>query len=143
MDQQDLVWINLPYTSLEESKIRPAVVVSNNYYNKRYDDVVVCAITSKPEETPYSIFIDQNNLSVGRLPIKSRIRVDKIMQVEKSLIIRSFAKLDNKTFDDLADKITNLIKREEKSGKPTVTKEKNQDQEKDRNSTDHAEAKKS
>lgn len=121
MNQQDLVWVKMPFTTLEESKIRPAVVVSNNDYNKRYDDVVVCAITSKLEETSYSIFIDQNNLSIGRLSVKSRIRADKIMQVEKSLIIRSFAKLDNKTFDALADKITNLIKRGDKSGKATET----------------------
>ena len=137
MNQQDLVWVKLPYTSLEESKIRPAVVISNNSYHQKYDDIVVCAITSKLEETPYSIFIEQKNLSTGRLPVKSRIRADKIMQVEKSLIIRSFAKLDNKTFDYLVGKIINLIKREEKSGKAAETERKGQDREKDKNSTEH------
>ena len=112
MNQQDLVWVRIPFTSLEESKIRPAVVVSNNSYNKNYDDVVVCAITSNLEETPYSILIDQNNLSSGRLPLKSRIKADKIIQVKKSLVLRYFAKLDIKTFDILADKITKLIQRD-------------------------------
>lgn len=111
MNQQDLVWVRLPFTSLEESKIRPAVIVSNNEYNERHEDVVVCAITSKLEETPYSILINQENLSSGRLPVKSRIRADKIMQIEKSLIIRDFARLNNKTFDTLTEMIMNLVKR--------------------------------
>lgn len=111
MDQQDLVWVRLPFTSLEESKIRPAVVVSNNGYNEIQNDVIVCAVTSRLEETPYSILIDQKNLSSGRLPLKSRIRVDKIMQVEKGIIERRFARLDDKTFDILVDKIVNLLKR--------------------------------
>ncbi|MBI2084052.1 MAG: type II toxin-antitoxin system PemK/MazF family toxin [Candidatus Aenigmarchaeota archaeon] len=111
MYQQDLVWVRLPFSSLEDSKIRPAIVVSNNGYNKRYEDIVVCAITSKLEETPYSIIIDQKNISSGRLPVKSRIRADKIMQIEKSLVVRSFARLDDETFDDLVKLITNLVKR--------------------------------
>ena len=111
MGQQDLVWVRLPFTSLEESKIRPAVVVSNNDYNERHYDVIVCAVTSRLEEIPYSILIDQKNLSSGRLPLKSRIRADKIMQVEKGIIERRFARLDDKTFDILVDKIVNLLKR--------------------------------
>ncbi len=113
MNQQDLVWVKLPFTSLEESKIRPAVIVSNNGYNRKVQDIVVCAVTSKTEEAPYSIPITQENLSEGRLPVKSRIKADKIMQVEKSLIIRSFARLDNKTFASLTDDIMRLVKRDE------------------------------
>lgn len=111
MNQQDLVWVNLPYTSLEENKVRPAVIVSNSEYNKRVKDVVICAVTSKIEEMPYSIQISQENLSEGRLPLKSRIKADKIMQVEKSLIIKPFARLDNETFDSLVNEILKLIKR--------------------------------
>ena len=122
MNQQDLVWVKLPFTSLEESKTRPAVVVSNNDYNKKQDDVVVCAVTSKLDNTAYSIFIGQKNLSTGRLPVKSMIRADKIMQVEKSLIIRSFGQLDDETFDALTGKITNLIKRWQTGKKEELTK---------------------
>lgn len=33
------------------------------------------------------------------------------MLIEKGLVIKSFAKLDDKTFDDLIKEIMNLIKR--------------------------------
>src|SRR3989338_8577626 len=109
MKQQDLVWVKLPFSNLEESKVRPAVIVSNNDYNNRSQDVVVCAITSNLEQKLYSIIIDNKNLSKGKLPIKSRIRADKIMQIEKNLIISAFAQIDNKTYDLLIIEINKII----------------------------------
>ena len=96
---------------MRESKVRPAVVISNDDYNKKFDDIVVCAITSNIEEKLYSILITSDDLSEGKLPLKSRIRADKILQVEKSLVIKKFAKLNNKTYDALITEIENLIKR--------------------------------
>lgn len=86
--------------------------VSNNDYNKNTQDIVVCAITSKLESKEYSIPISQENLSEGKLPLKSRVRADKILQIEKNLIIKSFARLDNKTFDSLVNEIIKLLQRE-------------------------------
>jgi len=115
MKQQDLVWVKLPFSNLEESKVRPAVIVSNNDYNNRSQDVVVCAITSNLEQKLYSIIIDNKNLSKGKLPIKSRIRADKIMQIEKNLIISAFAQIDNKTYDLLIIEINKIIERNKAS----------------------------
>ena len=111
MNQQEIVWVSLPFSSLEESKVRPAVIISNNEYNTKSQDVIVCAITSKLEEKQYSIIIDSKNLSQGKLSLKSRIRADKVMQIEKNLILKSFAQLNNKTFDALINEIIKLIRR--------------------------------
>ncbi len=111
MNQQDIVIANISFSNLVESKIRPAVVISNNDYNKRNQDILVCAITSNIDDKPYTILIDSSNLSNGKLPMKSRIKADKILQIEKKLVIKTFAKLDNKTFDVLSQEIYNLIKR--------------------------------
>ena len=111
MKQQDIVWVKLPFSSLEESKIRPAVIVSNDEYNKRSNDVILCAITSNLEEKLYSVIIDSKNLTEGKMPVKSRIRADKIMQIEKNLVIKTFAKLENKAYDLLVNEINNLIGR--------------------------------
>ncbi|MBI2971678.1 MAG: type II toxin-antitoxin system PemK/MazF family toxin [Candidatus Aenigmarchaeota archaeon] len=111
MNQQDLVWVRLPFSNFRESKVRPAVVVSNSEYNKGSSDIIVCAITSKLEGKQYSILIDNKNLSKGDLPIKSRVRADKILQMEKGLVIKSFARLDDKTFDLLVEEILKLVQR--------------------------------
>ncbi len=113
MNQQDLIWVKLPFSDLRQSKVRPALVVSNNGYNEANPDIVVCAVTSKLTESKYSILIDNKDLSSGNLPIKSRVRADKILQIEKNLVIRQFAKLENKIFDNVVGKIADLVKREQ------------------------------
>ena len=111
MKQQDIVWVRMPFSSLEETKVRPAVIVSNNEYNGLSQDAIVCAITSKLEKGPYSILIDSDNLLTGKLPLKSKIRADKIMQIEKNLILKTFAKLNSETFDALVSEINKLVRR--------------------------------
>src|SRR3989338_7596162 len=111
MRQKDLVWVKLPFSDFGESKIRPAVIVSNSKYNEQGKDVVVCAVTSKLEPKPYSIGLGQENLSEGRLPLKSLIRADKILQIEKNLVAARFAAINNETFDRLVSEAVKLIKR--------------------------------
>lgn len=109
--QQDIVWIRFPYSDMKEGKFRPAVIVSSEKYNKNSLDVVACAVTSKLDNKDYTVLIDQSNISSGKLTLKSRIRADKIMQVEKKLIEKSFSRLNDETFDALTDEIKKLISR--------------------------------
>jgi mRNA-degrading endonuclease toxin of MazEF toxin-antitoxin module len=111
MKQQDLVWVKLPFSNFGGSKIRPAVIVSNNSYTGQGKDIVVCAVTSKLEPRPYSITLNQENLSEGVLPLKSLIRTDKILQIEKRLIEAPFATINNETFDRLVSEAVKLVKR--------------------------------
>lgn len=111
MKQQDLVWVRLPFSDFEESKVRPAVVVSNNYYNRSNRDVVVCAVTSNTEPKPFSVVIRQENISSGKLPVESKVRADKILQIEKSLIASSFARIDDAAFDSVVAELVKLVKR--------------------------------
>ncbi len=71
----------------------------------------MCAVTSNTEDRKYSVLIDQQSLKSGALPIKSRIRADKIMQIEKSIVIKPFATLKDSAFDLLTKEILNVIKR--------------------------------
>ena len=109
--QQDIVWVRFPYSDMKESKFRPAVVVSNDDYNKKNPDVVACAITSKLDGMDYSILMDESNISSGKMPLKSRIRADKIILIDKALVAKAFARLDNRTFDSLTYEISRLVKR--------------------------------
>lgn len=44
--QGDILLIPIPFTDLSSSKRRPVLVISNNEYNSRTDDIIVTAITS-------------------------------------------------------------------------------------------------
>ena len=109
--QQDIVWVRFPYSDLKEHQFRPAVVISNDGYNQSGLDAMVCAITSKLDKREYSVLIDQSDIDEGKLPLKSRIRADKVMQVSKSLIAKAFARLNAKTFDLVVNEISKLVKR--------------------------------
>lgn len=109
--QMDVVWVLFPYSNAKGKKFRPAVIVSNNEYNKKNHDVVACAVTSRLDRKEYCVFIDQTNMQEGRMPIRSCIRADKIISVEKRLIDRMFARLDEKTFDALVKEVIKLVKR--------------------------------
>ncbi|MEK6888422.1 MAG: type II toxin-antitoxin system PemK/MazF family toxin [Candidatus Aenigmatarchaeota archaeon] len=111
LKQQDIVWVKFPYSDLHGQKFRPAVVVSNNAYNRKKQDVVVCAITSNLNEKEHGIMIDESNLSSGKLLMKSMVRADKIMLIEKALVAKTFARLNDDTFDMLTAEITKLMRR--------------------------------
>lgn len=115
--QQDLVWVQVPFSDLKRSKPRPALVLSQDQYNVSQEDMIVSAITSNLQNSAYKVKVDQTNLETGRLPIPSMIRADKIVSVEQDLVERSFARLDNVTYDEVVEKVGLLIKRPE--AKPT------------------------
>ena len=109
MSQSDIIWVSLPFSDYKEAKVRPAVVVSNDEYNKSHSDIIVCAITTNLQTKEYSVIIDNENISSGKLPFKSRIRADKILQISKSLSKGSFASINQSTFKALTKEILKLI----------------------------------
>lgn len=45
-EQGDILLIPVPFTDLSSTKRRPVIVVSNNAYNRRTQDIIVVAMTS-------------------------------------------------------------------------------------------------
>ena len=111
MKQKDIAWVSVPFSDFAKSKIRPAVIVSNNEYNSTHTDVVICAITSNLEKENYSVFIGQKDLIQGSLQIPSRIKADKIMQTDKALVLKQFAQLNDKKFGALTDELKRLFQK--------------------------------
>ncbi len=112
MMQGELVWVRFPFSELQQEKIRPALVVSNTEYNRKCQDVVVCAVTSNLEPRPYSVSLPQDQVTGGKLPLPSRIRADKIMNVSKGLLLKAFARAKPAVFDNTVREIQRLTKRE-------------------------------
>ena len=107
--QKEIVLLSYPFSNLEETKVRPAVVISNNFFNNNSDDFIAVPITSIIKEDSYSVMIGQNDLDFGKLLKESRIRVDKIFTVEKNLIIMKIGVINNKTFENIKSKIKDIF----------------------------------
>lgn len=109
LHQKEVFWASFPYSHLGEDKQRPVLVVSNDEYNASGDDVVVCAITSNLKARPYSVPLDQSGFVEGKLPLNSRIRCDKILGLEKTLLGKKMGRVTDKVFQNTLGEISRLL----------------------------------
>jgi len=105
--QKELVLLPYPFTDQEGSKMRPAIVISNDQFNSKSSDRVMVPITSVIKDQPYSILMDPKDLVSGKLEKISRIKLDKVFSIDQHKVIISFGKVN----DNLFNKITSEIKK--------------------------------
>lgn len=92
-EQGEIVLIPFPFTSLKTTKKRPVLIISSTDYNKKTDDFIVCGITSNLKDAKFSVIIDKKDLAKGFMPVKSRIKADKVFTLEQSLVIKRISKV--------------------------------------------------
>ncbi|WP_302429745.1 type II toxin-antitoxin system PemK/MazF family toxin [Fusobacterium varium] len=64
--QGDLVKINFnPQAGHEQAGYRPAVVISNNFFNQKTNLVIVCPITNTNNKFPLHIPLDERTKTTG------------------------------------------------------------------------------
>ena len=109
INQRDIILIPFPFSDLSSSKVRPALVVSNNRYNNQGHDVVVLAITSNLSLNPYKVFVNQSDLDTGFIPLKSAIRVDKPFSVLQDKVLKVLGTLTSKKLDEVTTCFQTLL----------------------------------
>ena len=108
--QRDIVLLNFPFSNLKQSKVRPAIILSNNKHNKKSDDVVAVPLTSNLKQTDYDMLISNNNLEKGNLIVNSRVKVDRIFSVDKKLVKMDIGKIDKQTFSKIKTILFGLVR---------------------------------
>ena len=86
IQQRDLVLLSFPFSNLKSSKVRPTVVISNDSYNKKSADIIVVPVTTNLNLKEHVILLTNENLESGRLIKDSKIKVDRIMSIDKKII---------------------------------------------------------
>lgn len=85
-NQKEIVLVPFPYSDLTSVKKRPVLILSNNKFNSKSQDVIVCAITSKHFSDDYSLEITNESLLYGILPEPSVIKPFKLFSISKNKI---------------------------------------------------------
>ena len=93
--QKELVLLPYPFSDQGGSKVRPAIIISNDNFNRRCEDCVLVPLTTIIKNEPYSLVLNQDNLESGKLLKQSRIRIDKIFTIKKSLIMMKIGKINH------------------------------------------------
>ena len=109
VEQGDIVLLPYPFSNLKGRKVRPALVVSNDLFNKKSDDCVMVPLTTVIKEEFYSVLIEQSDLSFGKLLKSSRVRLDKVFCVEKNLIVVKIGKLKDELFEKIKREIFEIF----------------------------------
>ena len=104
-NQGNIVLINIPFSDLKPVKKRPVLIVSKDEYNNKQQDIIVVAITSNITTKDYVAEFDNTDMKQGTIIKKSCVRADKILSLDKSLVIKQFGTVS----DDIMTKTINLI----------------------------------
>jgi len=105
----DIVIIPVPFTDNKGSKLRPAVVISNDTVHQT-GDVVIVQVTSKLKQDKLSMAITNNDVTEN-LPAKSYIRVHKIFVLERKLVKGKASSLKPFKYQELVQQITKIIEK--------------------------------
>ena len=109
--QRDIVLVPFPFSDLSGQKVRPVLILSNDAYNQRSADVVLCGLTTNLRPTPYSIIVNVTDVEQpGTLRHKSKIKADTIASLEQSLLVKRIACLKLSVFKQVVAEIEDLIK---------------------------------
>lgn len=93
-DRGTVVVVPFPYTDLRGKKTRPALVLSDRIHNDLTGDIVLCALTSNLVNSRWSVLVEQGDMESGKLPLPSRVKVDKLITLHRTVIRKQVGRLD-------------------------------------------------
>lgn len=101
----DIIAVPFPFTDLSSSKLRPALVVSNDSISNT-EDVIIVMITSQNKEDGYNIPITDADVDQA-LPKNSFVRCHRIATIDQSIIYKKIGEANI----NFTDKIVGLIQK--------------------------------
>jgi len=108
-EQGEIVIVPFPFSDLRGIKQRPVLIISKEEYNQDCEDVITCGITSNLKDSKFSVLVKKNNLIEGAIPSKSRVKIDKLFTLEKDIIKKKIAKIDDETMGKVRKEFFNLV----------------------------------
>lgn len=106
-EQKDIVLMPFPYSDLTNSKLRPALIISNGKLNKTEDRICVL-ITSMP--TKSGILIDKSSFDSAKLPFKSWVKPHRIFTINERIIRRRLCSINETFYEKVLSVIFDYIK---------------------------------
>ncbi len=107
--QREMALIPIPFSDLKSKKKRPVIVISNNLYNQKTEDIVVVAVTSNIEKKDYSLLITQDDMETGNLPEVSMVRADKIYSLSQLIVVKRLGEIKRASFGKIIGVLNRLV----------------------------------
>jgi mRNA interferase MazF len=107
--QKDVVLISVVFSDLSQRKFRPAIVMSNDAYNRKSEDFVGIPLTTNPKVRSHTIPVSSSEMAKGTLAFPSVARADRIFSAKQRLIVQTFGQLSQDTFEKVRTELIKLI----------------------------------
>ncbi len=101
----EIVVVSFPFTDLVSARKRPALVLSN----LEGEDIIICEITSRIRKDSYAVQLENKDLEVGNLKIKSIIRPNRLLTIHQSKINYKFGKIKDYKLSEVLEKIRKIF----------------------------------
>lgn len=105
ISQRDIVLLSFPFSDLQSSKVRPAIVLSNDKYNNSSEDFIAVPLTSNLKMKDYAILITSMELESGKLIVNSKVKVDRVFSVSQRLVRMKIGRIKA----EIHSRITNML----------------------------------
>ncbi len=101
MQQGDIILVRFPFSNLGQFKVRPALIVSNDDFNKKWD-FWACAVTSKNKDQCISL---KGSLIEGKFEKESFAKTNAITTLEKDLVLKKIGKIHKEKTKEIVESI--------------------------------------
>ena len=108
--QRDIVLLTFPFSDLESSKVRPAIVLSNDKYNRRSEDFVAVPLSSNLKLRDYAILITNDELESGNLIVDSKVKVDRVFSVRQRLVRMKIGRIRAEVHERITGLLFDLLR---------------------------------
>ena len=108
----DIVIVKFPFILKEGTDIykgRPALVISDDKIQRRYNDIILAAITSHVPEDVMELEIVMERVKMTGLLKKSLLRLDFMMTVPEDLISRKIGEIPTSLMKEVDQKLKSLF----------------------------------
>ncbi|MGQ0638750.1 MAG: type II toxin-antitoxin system PemK/MazF family toxin [Nitrososphaerota archaeon] len=109
ISQSDIVLLSFPFSDLKSSKVRPALVLSNNEYDRKFEDFIAVPLTTNLKSREYAVLVTNKDLESGKLIVDSNIKIDRIFSVSKKLVRMNIGRISKETYNKIKKIIVELI----------------------------------
>lgn len=104
----EIVWVKFPFTDTGTTKLRPALVISNNLVNKSGDHLLM-QITTRLRNDSFSLLLSEKDFSDSPLLRQSELRIHKIFILNESMIAGGITKLRADVMKRITNEVIKLI----------------------------------
>ena len=120
IERGDVLLLCFPFTNLQTRKVRPAIVVSSDSFNRKCRDAVFAFITTREYSSPFDIRIRDTDPSFQTtgLKVPSTIRIAKLMCLEQELACRRLGRADKHILAEVNSALARLFDLPQQAGKP-------------------------